>query len=353
MGEIDTFAAYYNARVKAMKSELLPQSQVEELLDRDDLDFMTSQLLTSPYKVDMAESLTLYSGTDAIEDAVSRNMVKTFQKLLGIAQGEFKELVNTFLARWDLVAVKALLRNRHHGLDLETGRHSLVPGPKMSMALVSSFAAKDSMEDLVAALASWNGELCGCLRGQLAAYRDTRSIAVLETALDNAYFVGNVRKLGQSDDPDRQFLRKALQMEIDRINLRTLFQLREAEVSTEEILSRMLPMGTLPPRLLKDMGDAGAPERAIELLGPTMYARLVEGMYSYMQTGRFSPFERMFERLVMGWLIRHARAQAFGVSVLMTYAWLKYNEVMNLRMIALGEARHLPRGRVREEIFYA
>jgi vacuolar-type H+-ATPase subunit C/Vma6 len=223
----------------------------------------------------------------------------------------------------------------------------------MTTAILTSLASKDNMEDLVAALASWNPELCGCLRSQLAAYRETNRVSVFEWALDDRYFVGNVRKLAQSDDENSQFLRKALQMEIDRINLRTLFQLREADVSVDDIMARMLPMGTLTPRLLREMAGAGAPERAIELLGPTMYARLVEGMYSYMQTGRFSPFERMFERLMMAWLIRNARAQAFGISVLMTYTWLKYNEAMNLRIIALGEARHLPRGRVREEVFFA
>ena len=353
MGEIDTFAAYYNARVHAMKSELLPHSQIEEMMEREDTGFMTSALLSSPYKVDMAESLTLYSGTDAIEDAISRNVVKVFQKLDGMALGDFKYVVGVFLARWDLDAVKALIRNRHHGMDFETGRHTLIPGPKLTVALLSSFAANDTVEDLVAGLAAWNPELCGCLPGQLTAYRETNNPAVFESALDDTYFVGHVRRLNLGEDENRMFLRRALQMEIDRINLRTLFQLREADVSVDDILGRMLPSGTLGPRLLRDMAGAGAPERAIELLGPTMYARLVEGMYSYLQTGRFSPFERMFERLMMAWLIRNARGQSFGIAVVMSYTWLKYNEAMNLRMIALGEARHLPRGRVREEVFFA
>lgn len=353
MGEVDTFVAYYNARVHAMKSELLPQSQIEEMIDRGDVDFMTSALLSSSYKVEMAESLTLYSGTDAIEDAVSRHVVKVFQKLNGLALADFKYPVNVFLGRWDLVAVKALIRNRHHEMDYDTGRHTLIPGPKLTVALLSSFAAQNTMEDLVAALAGWNPDLCGCLRGQLKAYRSSNNPAVFESALDNTYFVSHVRKLNQPEDANQMFVCRALQMEIDRINLRTLFQLRDAEVSVDDIMGRMLPSGMLGSRLLRDMASAGAPERAIELLGPTMYSRLVEGMYSYLQTGRFSPFERMFERLMMAWLVRKARSEVFGIAVLMSYTWLKYNEAMNLRMIALGDARHLPRGRIREEVLFA
>jgi vacuolar-type H+-ATPase subunit C/Vma6 len=38
------------------------------------------------------------------------------------------------------------------------------------------------------------------------------------------------------------------------------------------------------------------------------------------------------------------------VAILTYYAWAKFNEVINLRLIARGHARHLPAGRVREEM---
>ena len=48
---------------------------------------------------------------------------------------------------------------------------------------------------------------------------------------------------------------------------------------------------------------------------------------------------------------RLALKSVFGIGVFMDYAWLKYNEAVNLRLIARGVAGHLPAGRVREELY--
>jgi vacuolar-type H+-ATPase subunit C/Vma6 len=47
----------------------------------------------------------------------------------------------------------------------------------------------------------------------------------------------------------------------------------------------------------------------------------------------------------------HAHAMSFAV--LMHYAWAKYNEVVNLRLIARGAAARLPLGKIREEMMHA
>jgi vacuolar-type H+-ATPase subunit C/Vma6 len=51
-------------------------------------------------------------------------------------------------------------------------------------------------------------------------------------------------------------------------------------------------------------------------------------------------------------LKRAAQHQGIGIGVLMHYAWLKYNEVMNLRMIARATDIHMPSQRIREEMVY-
>ena len=47
-----------------------------------------------------------------------------------------------------------------------------------------------------------------------------------------------------------------------------------------------------------------------------------------------------------------ARVDPFGLSIVMEYAWLKYNEMVNLRLVARGLAGHLPKGRVREQLHF-
>jgi vacuolar-type H+-ATPase subunit C/Vma6 len=63
--------------------------------------------------------------------------------------------------------------------------------------------------------------------------------------------------------------------------------------------------------------------------------------------------ERFFERLIMHRLRRLSQVDVFGLGVMMNFTWLKFNEVVNLRLIARGLAGHVPPGRVREELHFS
>lgn len=347
-----TIAAYVSARVRGMKSRLMPSVEIDALLQAPDADTMTQQMLASAYEDDLAESLTRYQGMDAIEDAVTRNLVHTFQKLQRMAGGDYGRLIEIFVGRWDLAAVKALLRNRHHGLDPQTGESSLFPSPTMPAALMNELAALDSMDALVRGLAAWNLSLCRPLVDALGEYQDSRNLRVLEEALDIGYFVGNVRRLRSETSSAARFLRELLRYEIDRINLRRLFEPRAAGEEPEDVLAKLMPNGTLPENVMRDIAMSPSPERAAEALRGTAYDSLAETLASLTESARFSNLERHFETAFLAKLKRASQQQGLGLAVLMYYAWLKYNEVINIRMIARGKAVHLPTERVREELIY-
>lgn len=348
----ETFAAYFNARIRGMKSQLLSRAELDELLDTDDVQATVGKLAESPYKVELAEALSHAQGADAVEEAVSRNLVNTFRKLLD-ASGSFRDLSAVFLARWDLMAVKSLLRIRHHGLDATTGLSALSAGPSLTVALVRELAQRDSMESLVAGLVGWNPAVASVLSKALAAYHEARDVSVLEDALDRHYFVDNVRFLEERVDDDAAFLRQYLRVEIDRINLRAIFQMRTQLALEDRSARRLLPEGTLSIAFLQQLLDAGSDEDAIALMMQTPYREIEEALFQYTQRRMFAPLERLLELAMLAKLKRIAVTEVLSLAVLMRYTWLKYNEVVNLRLIARGQARHLPRGRVREEVLFA
>ena len=352
MDDLDPFVLHFNARVHGMKRELFTVRAVDEFLEQNDLAKFVDTLLESPYRTQMAESLARYAGADAVEDAVSRNLVATFQMLQSRAQGEFSDLVDIFLGRWDLMAVKSLLRCRHHGVQGVGAAGALIPGPSLTPPLLADFSQSDSMETLVRILAAWNRRLCGSLLKAYPEYVETNDLATLEEALDRAYFSGNAAKLRARDDEDSRMLRTQLQAEIDRINLRTVFQHidRKGELG-ESLESRFLGQGSLPKSLLRQMASSSDPAAAMAHLARTRYSSLVEELYQLLQTGRFSPMERFFERVLMKNVRRSARNNVFGIGVMMDYVWMKYNEVVNLRLIARGLVGNLPTGRVRDELY--
>ena len=352
MADMDPFVVHFNARVHGMKADLLSKHVVESYLEQGDLSRMVDELLDSAYRTEMAEALTRYEGADAVEEAVSRNLVATFQTLLSRAHGDFRDLVALFLARWDLMAVKSIIRIQHHQLDAASVGSALMPGPNLTPPILKELVQSDSMDALVHGLIGWNRELCRCLRGALPAYQESNDPAVLEEALDKAYFVDNAARLRGSDNSDALMVQSQLQAEIDRINLRTVFQRIDTGGDIDRPLDEIfLAQGTLPKSLLHQMANASDSSAAMEQLGRTRYAQLVEELYPLLQTNRFSPMERFFERLLMHNVRQSARNDVFGIGVMMDYVWLKYNEAINLRLVARGLAGNLPVGRVRDELY--
>jgi vacuolar-type H+-ATPase subunit C/Vma6 len=353
VARIDPLTAHMNARVRGMKAELLTHQQLDALLDQGDVDQMAQTLLDSAYKTEMAEALAGASGADAVELGVSRNLVATYRKLLRAAQGHLRGPAQLFLTRWDLMAVKALLRNRHHGLDAETGKESLMPGPSLTVALMNDFASRPTMDELISALASWNASLCGVLAAHANEYHNEGGLQILEDALDYQYFVKNARKTRNARTVSGRMLHRVLRMEIDRINLRMLLQHRQTSGEADFDTAHLMPMGFLTGPTLEAMVSARDAADAMEHLGGTRYAELAERLAGFVQTNRYAPIDRMMELLMIQSLGRASRETVMSIAILMQFAWLKYNEVVNLRMIARGEARHLPAGRVREELVYA
>lgn len=352
MARTNTFAAYISARVRGMMSVLISPGVLDSFLDKGDLKAIIDALLTSPYEVEMAEALTRYQGAEAIEDAVSRNLVNTFAKLRRIGRGPYEQWVGIFLTRWDLIAVRALLRNRHHQLDAETGADSLVLGPSLPQALLHELASQGSMEALLNGLAAWNPKLCRTLPEHLSEYQEQNRIGVLEEALDRNYFVGNLRRWGSTLDDNFRFGKMLLKEEIDRINLRILFEPVAPGDTPEDKIARLLPRGFLPADVVRGIASAPSPDRAITFLENTPYADLTEGIECYAQTGKFALLDRQFESAFQARLRQGTQQSPLGIATLMRYASLKYNEVVNLRMIAHGIAFQLPHDRIKQEMIH-
>ena len=344
--------AFVNAYSRGLKSSLFRSGDLSALLDSGRFEAVNELLLKSPYEKEAAEALSRFQGIDAIEDALQRNLVNTFARIKAICREEMAQLVDIFMGRWDLLAVKSLLRNRHSGVSGDKSSASLVPAISMPAAVYKELAAQDTMENLVRGLAAWNPRLCGGLLQALPAYNESRNLRVLEEAIDRGYFLNSLGRLGCYRSNDAVFLKELLRAEIDRINLRRLFEPRPEGVTADDILREMLPRGMLGPASLRDIAAAGSPERAAEVVARTPYGDMADALAAFAQTRRFSALERQFELKFIERLRRAVQRQNIGLASLLRYAWLKYNEVTNLRIIAHGVASRLPKARLEQELLY-
>ena len=84
--------AYIAARVRAMKSKLMPKETYPRLMNMDIAE-ITRFIGESEYKQDVDELAQKFSGIDLLEHALNENLARTYRKLLRVSQDEANYLV--------------------------------------------------------------------------------------------------------------------------------------------------------------------------------------------------------------------------------------------------------------------
>ena len=171
-----TYGIYINARVHARRAELLTKPRYEEILQCADVGNVVRWLLAHPgYEKDMAEALLHGEGANAIEEAAGRNLDREFELLARIVRREplRAEAMSYFMHRWDLAAIKSLLRR---GVRGEGGANfGLVTGPSLPWPVLQKYAGQvNSLENAVQLMAAHFPWLCGRLPALLAARNEER-----------------------------------------------------------------------------------------------------------------------------------------------------------------------------------
>lgn len=351
MSTRSNYLNYLDARISARRSALIASDVFESMLSYTDVSLVIKHLLSSPYEHDMAEALIHRQGSDAVEAGIGLHMENLFKELHDFANylpGQHKDLVY-FLHRWDLIAIKTLLRRAACGKA--AALIDLCTGPSLPWPLVQQLAETSNVEELGLRLQHLFPTLCHSFRGILKAGADTPQALLesLEIALDRDYF-GRFAGIVPRNNTQK-VIQQYLSIEIDRINIRAVLnEVNRHSRSSEPF--QWLPGGLLSQKTLDAMLSSGSIESALFLLEATPYRSIHQVFYQIIQQGRFSGLDRKFETIMIDKLQNLIVRYPFSGALFMHYFWRKWVEGANLRILARGIEAHLPVGRIREELVY-
>jgi vacuolar-type H+-ATPase subunit C/Vma6 len=113
----------------------------------------------------------------------------------------------------------------------------------------------------------------------------------------------------------------------------------------------MIGRGTIPEKILRELGSAETLETAFEVLMNTYLARGIEkGILAYGQAQSLAVMERFLEEVVVERECRLFRQDLLGLAVPLGFIWRKYCELSNLRMLARGTAYRMSSPAIRQEL---
>lgn len=336
---------YINARVRAMRSRLLQAGRMDELLGASTFDAFLHGLTATPYARDLQEALTRYQSIGAVDEALARNFFQTTRKILGFADGKARTLIEALLLRWDLANVRAVLRGKHAGRTEEEIMASVLPAGTLGEVALRELARHPDIPAVAGALEAFGHPLGQAVALGLAAYLKDKDLLGLELALDRfyaEYVLGAVRGGGHNET----VLREALQAEIDALNVKTAVKLARLEEGLDAEGRRrfFIPGGAMvDEKLFLTLSGRDTLERGWEVLR-------VRGVHVDQIPENLTEFEKALDLVLVRRAARLYLGDPLGIDVVVGYLALKYNEVVNLRLIARSKFLGIPRDVVKKEM---
>lgn len=341
--------AYACARVKARKSLFLPRDTYLRLLNMD-LPEISRSIGEGQYRKEVDELSSTHSGVDLIEHATYLNLARTYQAVLGFSKGELNTMVRYFLNRWDIYNFKTVLRGRMAGATWHDVEEDIVPAGVFDMLFYASLFAAPDMDEMAAILKRAAGSsgfepvILGLMRERGA----LPGLAELENALEKEYFT-RMRSSVPEDTTANKLFRNYLGVEIDVVNLKTMFKLKFGGVSLEKVAELLIDGGDeLSGPQLRKLAAAGTFDGFIaELAGTNVFESVREPASRAVAIGSLNEVLLALDRHLLLRAKRFSHFYPLSVLPVIDYLLRKKTEVDNLRIIARGKQSGLSEDMIR------
>jgi len=336
---------YINARIRAMKSELLTPDFYEELLSAPLLSSLFELLKGTPYAEDITKAKTKESrDLDILVTAFRLNMERHFRKILNFSSGEPNVLFRTILSKYDIYNVKTILRGKIQNVEESEIRASLLPAGVLDEVRLTELLKQETASSVLDVLATW-GIVFPFVIGRtlVKAVRD-ENILLMETYLEEAYFKWAFEQMAKGNG-NKELLREVLTSLVDMRNIMAcLILLKDGIKPLGRI--KFLEGGKLSRLVINSLENAETLEEAIDIVRNTEYGRPLRGR----EFKDLLAIERILEKAGIERALSLKKEDPLGIGIGIYYIWAKETEITNLRTIAFGIAFSVSPSEIRESL---
>jgi len=296
------------------------------------------------YRPEIDELGTSFSGIDLVEEALSWNLAKEYQKILELVPGDLKYFSLSYLRRWDIQNVVAILRGKMQGVYPGKIKEVQVPAGKLDKVALDRLLTEESPERVVEALKS--ERFYPTLEKEIGGAMETGSFAHMENELYKGYYARLIEDAKEGVKGGDIFL-KYIQLEIDMRNIQTLFRLRTGHVQ-EDVRDMMIPGGTFSVDELQQIFGLDDRDEFIDALKRRVkMVPLLNALEEIRRMSALHEIEVALTRVQLDQMERISKRYPFSVLPVIVYLEEKKYEVANLRALARGKEAGIPGERLK------
>ncbi|HJJ45461.1 MAG TPA: V-type ATP synthase subunit C [Methanocorpusculum sp.] len=324
---------YVSTRMRVRKSKLIAKDEYRRMLNMGLPEF-TRLVEEMEYKREIDELSSSFSGVDLIENAMSWNLAKEYQRIINLAPGELKGFTRDYLHKWDIQNILTILRGKQLGFSEGKIKAVLVPAGALDAAALDRMLSESSIERVVETLPI--KAISDIISEKLSAALEKKSFGEIENDLYK-YYYATLLKAGHGGMMGADAFLKYVVFEIDIKNITNLFRIRAQGALTSEEQKFWIEGGNIKPE--EFMRLTGAPlEEVVDSLKKKVKAPvLLEALEALREKKPVYEIESSLTTAQLEQMNRMSKRHPFSISPLLVYLERKKYEVSNLRALARGK----------------
>lgn len=350
---------YGNARLRAMRGRLLDMGDYTALLSAGSLDGLLGVLHATPYEVDVEAAMTRDRSLRAIDDAVRRNLARTFRAMRSFYDDEAGRRVELLVKRWDVRNLRTILRARSRLAPPDSVVAELVPAGDLSDAELMELAEQPNVRGVVELMVAWelpDRWVARRVLQQLPIFDATGEVSHLERTLFQAWGETLAERL--TDLPGDRGMSLILRAEIDHSNVVAAARYWDARLGNETVplllLDELTPGGRIAGRTIhaaSQYADRSEVARALAE-GPSLPGWKV-ALVAWAEHGDTTQLAEELARDLFHAAGRLFTTDPLDSSVPTAFTFAKEAEAQNIRLIARGVVHGFPPDEIAEHLVVA
>jgi len=344
-------------KVLVSKLRLIPAKDLVELVGSSP-DRIYSYLAKTSYQKEISEISPQQLSSISMEEALLRNFLRTVDEIARSSPKNIRALLNRILTKFEAGALKALLKTKSAGLEVDQAMRYIMPAGRLDAARCAEMTRNSKSIGDVVELVS-DTEYGPVLKDALQEYDKTGALLPLETAIDRQVYSRIMKATKKLRGLDEKIAGTVLGMEIDSMNIRILLKFKEAGISQERAMRYFLPVSDVfGQEVLNDAIREKEVKSAIECLLEAAkfnlardYQQLLkELMKEYEAHKSLSHLEVALDRGLLKTSLRMLKRYTsfFNIGFLLAFVNLKWFEMRNLRAIIRGADEKIASEKTRE-----
>lgn len=332
---------FVNARVGAMKSNLLSGLEIGSLIESRNFDDAVALLKSTAY----AKELSKVSSPSVwqIENTLLKCVLQDYEKLLGSVNGMSRSFLLHYSKKFEIEAIKSLLIMKSKGEEIK--EYPWILEKAISIPTAERLVEAKTTEELIEMLRFTS--YYPALQKAVTECDEKGTVYPYIKALDT-YQYGELRKIikRKLGDRDKKIVGHLVGIEIDAKNLLIALRIRGSD--EEDILSWMVPMRY---RLSDSDLTAAFNVTSLSELQQILknYTDIISTSAKVCEdTQSLFPLEQEFKRFILKENNRVFCGDRFHMGVPLAYLNLRENEVRNITAILHGKEEGLSTSKIEE-----